>query len=371
MPFSQAIYYPWIDITDDAWLKTSLLYWDSLRTIVPESIESPYSSRTAQALQDSGFLLPLRVHSGMDEIEDLAPQVLAQLSSPEGIELMLGGTHGLTHDIHIEKLPDRMRRLYDIHPEKLPYEIRDILARISSRSRRGNQWLEVDEGFAMFYMTLLANQLAERVDAAVVTPVPAAERVAIAARLDSQLPLIPWGRHGPPWWREYEAFGPRRRMPRRLAPGMLAQLTIQRIAISPNTSLDDVLKFKEAHKDELARFRTEISNLASAVNEDLPIEALRQRVSDIYANQVDPAIADLKKSMDGRRVRWIAEGMLKIASLSAGPLLVAAGMSVPTALLAGAGLSLVVLGTMYNVDKHDSLRKDPFAYLLSAGKELV
>jgi hypothetical protein len=67
----------------------------------------------------------------------------------------------------------------------------------------------------------------------------------------------------------------------------------------------------------------------------------------------------------------VAEGILKIASLSAGPLLVASGMSVPTALLAGAGLSLVVLGTMYNVDKRDSLLKDPFAYLLSAGKELA
>ena len=371
MPFSQVIYYPWIDITDDSWLKTSLLYWDSIRTIVPESIEAPYSSQTAQVLQDVGCLTPLRVHSGMEEIEELVPAVLTYLNTPEGIELMLGGTRGATHDIHLEKLPYEMGRLLDIHPEKLPYEIRNVLERIASRSARGDQWVEVDEGFALFYMTLLANQLAERVDAAVVTPLAAAERVAVAARLDSQLPPIPWGRYGPPWWREYEAFGRRRRMPRRLAPGMLAQLTIQRISISPNTSLDNLLKFKEAHNDELARFRTEISNLAAAVNEDLPIEALRQRVSDIYVHQVDPAISDLKKALTGRRIRWAAEGLLKVASLSAGPLLVAAGMSVPTALLAGAGLSLVVLRTMYNVDKRESLRKDPFAYLLSVQKELA
>lgn len=371
MPFSQAIYYPFIDISDEGWLKTSLLYWDSVRTIVPESIKSPYRSRTGRALQDTGFLSPLRVHSEMDEIEELVPEVLAHLSSPDGIALLAGGADGVTHDIHIQKLPGRMGRLWDIHPEKLPYEIRGILERIGSPSRRGNQWLEVDEGFAMFYMTLLANQLAERVDAAVVTPSPAAERVAIAARLDAQLPLIPWHPHGPPWWREYEAFGRRRRMPRRLAPGMLAQLTLQGVAISPNTSVDDLLKFREAHKDELARFRTEISNLAGAVNEDLPVEALRQRVSDIYSNQVDPAIAELKRALDGRRIRWVAEGLLKLASVSAGPALLAAGASVPIALLAGAGLSLVVLGTMYNVDKRDTLRKDPFAYLLSAQKELA
>src|SRR5262245_26340829 len=99
MPFSQAIYYPFIDITDDAWLKTSLLYWDSVRTIVPESIEDPYSSRTAQALQDAGFLLPLRVHSEMEEIEELVPEVMAHLSSPEGLALLASGTDGPTHDI--------------------------------------------------------------------------------------------------------------------------------------------------------------------------------------------------------------------------------------------------------------------------------
>ena len=357
MPFSQAIYYPWIDIVDDAWLKTALLYWDSVRTIVPESIHLPYSSPTAQALQETGFLVPLRVHSEMEEIENLAPTVLAQLESPEGLALLAGGMNRPIYDIHVEKIPRSVGRLFDIHPAKLPSAIRDLLERSGSRSSRSNQWLQVDEGFAMFYMTLLANQLAERVDAAIVTPLPVAERVAVAARLDSRP-------------REYEAFGRRRPMPKRLAQATLAELTIQQISISPDTSVDDLLLFKEAHKDELARFRTEISNLAAAVDENLPVEALRQRVSDIYSNQVSPAIADLKGSLEGRRVRWIAEGLIKIASLSAGPLMVAAGMSVPAALLAGAGISFLVLETLYNVDKRDALRKDSFSYLLSVQKEL-
>lgn len=153
MPFSQAIYYPFIDITDDAWLKTSLLYWDSIRTIVPESIEDPYSSQTAQALQNAGFLLPIRVHSEMEEIAELVPEVMAHLRSADNLELLAGGADGRTHHIHIEKLPNRMRRFWEIHPLKLPYEIQSIIKRISPTSRRGAQWLEVDEGFAMFYMT--------------------------------------------------------------------------------------------------------------------------------------------------------------------------------------------------------------------------
>jgi len=36
--FSKALYYPTIDISDEGWLKTAYLFWDGVRTIVPESI---------------------------------------------------------------------------------------------------------------------------------------------------------------------------------------------------------------------------------------------------------------------------------------------------------------------------------------------
>jgi hypothetical protein len=79
-----------------------------------------------------------------------------------------------------------------------------------------------NEGFANFYMTLLANRLAERVGARLLTSLPAADRLAVATRFDAQLNrLIPFGvdRH----WREYEAFGRRQRIPRHLAPGNARQ----------------------------------------------------------------------------------------------------------------------------------------------------
>ena len=82
---TQALYYPWIDVCDEAWLKTALLYWDSVRTIVPESIDTPYSTNTGRALEDAAFLTPLRVHSGMEEIEELAEDVLKYLGTAESM----------------------------------------------------------------------------------------------------------------------------------------------------------------------------------------------------------------------------------------------------------------------------------------------
>ena len=372
---SEALYYPWIDVRDEAWLKTSLLYWDSVRTIVPESIDAPYSTDTGRTLQDAGFLVPLRVHSGMNEIEDLAEDVLTYLESAEGAELLIAGRGGRRRDIHVEKLPYELGRLADIHPEKLPHEIRHLLCDLASPSGRGNDWLRVDEKFANFYMTLLASRLSERVGARLLTSLPAADRLAVTARFDAQLNgVIPRGMH-PRWrhWREYEAFGPRHRMPRHLAPGMLANLAIERIGLAPDTPVDRLIEFREEHRDELAQFRTKVEQLAASVEEDLTADALRQRVTDLYTGEVAPAISNLKAALAGRKIKWLGDGLLKIAFLSVGSstMLVMAGLTVPTALLAGAGISLIATGTMYNVDKRESLRTNPFAYLLSAERELA
>lgn len=373
MAFSTALYYPWIDVRDEGWLKTAVLYWETIRTIVPESIDAPYSSRTARALQDSEFLVPLRVHSDMEEIEDLTEDVIAYLQTNEGAEFLVAGSGPRGALVHVEKLPYEFRRLAEIHPEKLLWEIRNQLERTVRSPRRGD-WLAVDERFADYYMTLLASRLSDRVGAGLLTPIAAADRLAVSARMDAQLPeILPnaiWGRRSRR--REYEAAGPRRRAPRTLAQGLLAHLALQRVAIDPATPIERLLEFRLHHRDELALFRTKIEQLTAGVNEDLPAEALRQRARDIYNNDIDPALSNLKRALDGRRIRWLGDGFLRIAFMSAGTssMLVAAGLSVPMALLAGAGLSLVVSGAMYNVDRAESLRNNPYSYLLSVGNEL-
>jgi len=371
---SSALFYPWIEIRDEAWLKTALLYWDSVRTIVPESIDVPYTTDTGRALEEAHFLVPLRVHSGMDEIKGLAGDLLSYLGTTEGAELLIADRRGRRRDIHMEKLPHDLGSLAYIHPEKLPDELLWVFDDLAAPSERGRHWLRVGEKFANFYMTLLASRLAERVGTHLVTSLPAADRLALAARLDAQLNgLIPLGMAGHARiLREYEAFGPRLRMPRHLAPGLLAHLAIEKMGVAPDTPIDRLLKFREKHRDELAQFRTKVDELAASVQEDLPIEALRQRIMDIHAQEVLPAISNLNAALQGRRIKWLCDGLLKVAFLSAGSstMLVLAGLAVPTALLAGAGISLIATGTMYNVDRHESLRASPFAYLLSLEHEL-
>jgi hypothetical protein len=138
---AQALFYPWIDIRDESWLKTAVLYWDSVRTIVPESIDAPYSTETGSALESAGFLVPLRVQTGMEEIEDLTDDVMAYLGTAEGAELLFADSGGYRHDIHVEKLPYSLRRITEMHPEKLPSEIRYMLERMTSPSRKASDSL--------------------------------------------------------------------------------------------------------------------------------------------------------------------------------------------------------------------------------------
>lgn len=371
---SQALFYPWIDIHDEAWLKTAFLYWDSVRTIVPESIDEPYSTDTGRALSEAQFLVPLRVHSGMHEIAELTDDVLAYLESAEGAELLISERSAQMHEIHVEKLSHRLGELAEIHPEKLPYEISHILRELASPSKRGAEWIRVNEAFADYYMTLLASRLAGRIGARLLTSLPAADKLAVTARLDAQLAgLLPWGvgrRRRP--WQEYQAFGPPHSLPRHLASGMLANLAIERVGIAPDTTIGQLIDFRKRHRDELAQFQAKIEQLAASVEEDLPAEALRQRISDVHAREVMPAISNLKAALEGRRIRWLSEGLLKVAFLSVGPstMLAMAGLAMPTALLAGAGISLVATKIMYNADRRESLRANPFAYLHSMEREL-
>lgn len=41
MSYTKALYYPTIDIEDSEWMKTAILFWDEINTIVPESQPAP------------------------------------------------------------------------------------------------------------------------------------------------------------------------------------------------------------------------------------------------------------------------------------------------------------------------------------------
>ncbi len=364
MAFTKALYYPRIQVPNENWLKTAMLYWEEVQTIVPASIPEPYTG-TSRVLFDAGVLSPLHVHPHMESVERLAGKVLDYFGSTEADGVLAEGGLRQSDLIHPEKIPE-LRELVHMHPEKFPDALLDQLERLF-HGREGDL-VRVDRPFARFYMTLLATELAESHGIALLTDLPASDRLAVNVRLDGKLG-IPHVRFGDPYWHRYgRHWLHEHRVPGALAPALLADLTLQKIAINPDTSVEDLLRFREDHKDQLGRFRTKMAELTKSVECELTMEALQQRVADIYANEVKPTINEMKDCLSASKIKWVLESFMKTSMLSvpATGTLTAFGLAVPQALLAGAGISLTVSAVLYNVQRREDMRKNPYSYLLAA-----
>jgi hypothetical protein len=359
MGFTKALYYPTIDIINEDWLKTAVLFWDEINTIVPSSISNPYQRNTTQYLSEEGILRPMRVNPEIDIIEDLTTDTLNYLNTNEGFQLLTQG-HGRYATIHRDKLPRDVSRLFDIHPEKLPYEIQHMLRQNLTR----DGWYRVDSDFAMFYMTLLANKICETNSIALLTDNTLTSNLTDKVRLDNQIAIK--GRdhdffhHG-----HHEKYI-------HLAQGMLTNLIIDGIKIKPTSSLEDIVKFKQRHRDELGLFRTNIAKLTQNVSKEKQLEAIRQEVEDIYKDEFLPAYNNFKKALSGSGIKWISDNFMKVSVISTSATalpMVLLGLALPQALIAGAGVSLITSLISYNEDKKEKLRTNPYSYLLAVDRQ--
>lgn len=344
IPFSSALYYPYIDITNEDWLRSACLFWETVRTIVPQSTHSPYSTRLARELHDQGILVPFRVSPDMEEINELSDMVLDYLTDPASNAVLFGG------------------KSVDVHPEKLPYQIRDELNLISSR----DGWLRVNSQFANYYMTLLATRIGNRLGIGVVTDERTADQLVCSVWRGRPLSEHDVGL-GPQWLGELDTYRPRRALPKEIAAGMLVDLVFQSIMLPKHVPVRMLIAFRRDHFEELAVFRREIAKLTSELPGDLSVEALRQAVHDQYEANVRPALASLRRSLSAQGWDAGLGGLVKVSALSAGPAsaLVVAGVSAPVALLAAAGISLTASAVMLANERRKIRNQNPYAYLMS------
>jgi hypothetical protein len=365
MAFTKALYYPWIDIHDESWLKNAILYWDSIQTIVPRLMDTPYKKDFSIQCADEGILKPLYVQSDMEEINDLADDVIRYLSSSKAVELILSKENHSHIGINTSCLPETFDNLIRLGSDKMPYEVRNMIGRFNLFGEKAEDelWFRVDPRFADFYMTLLATKLSENRGIGLLTPLDVGSRLSTMVKLEGSLHDV--------------AAGNRRSLkeiPKALAQGVLSHFVFEGISIRPEISIKKIIKFRKKRADELRRFRIEIEGLTKSIDFKRPIDAIRQQVSDIYGNKVVPAMTDLKESLTDAKIGWLTRDLLKIACFSipptSGPLALM-GLSVPIAIMAGAGISIVASGVLYNRGKKKILRENPYSYLLAAEKKLT
>jgi len=358
MGFNKALFYPTIDISNEDWLKNAILFWDEINTIVPSNFDTPYKQQTTQYLSDQGVLKALHVNPDQNLINSLTSDTLNYLKTNEGV-ILLTQNKGINSLIHSDKLPREVSQLFNIHPDKLPYEIQNQLR--NNLSKDG--WFKVDSNFAKFYMTILANKICEQKGIALLTDDQLTSNFTDVVRLDNQIAISERDNNTMDYVRNKRHI--------HLASGLMTNLIIRGIKISKSTTLEDVIKFKSRHQDELGLFRVNVGKLTKDMIKDVSFENLQQQIQDVYNDEFLPSYNNFKKSLDSSGIKWTADNFMKIAFFSTTATsipLALLGVSTPQALLAGAGISLVASLTSYNIEKNEKLRNNPYSYLLTVNK---
>ncbi|MFH1034003.1 MAG: DUF6236 family protein [Pseudomonadota bacterium] len=361
MAFTKALYYPYIDIQDSGWLKTSMLYWDEIQTIVPKSEKTPYKNPTTAAFHDAGILSPLQVKSGMREIEELTNDMLAYLNSPEALTILFQSPTEPAINSDSDTRLERIETAY-LYPDKLPYLIRDMLEDTSQG------WLLSEPKFGMYYMTLLACHLCEHKGISLLTDLAASDALAGTFRLNAGIRFS--GIYQQMHYRHPERSH-RRHMVPKVSEACLATLILESVRLDPDTQVNKIIKFRNNHRDELGRLRSEIGRLASSIelNGDANVQEISQRAQDILINELTPALNDLRNSLRGSLINFVVEKGLKVSLFSGGPTYLASqllGLAQPQALFVSSAASFVASCVSYNVEKAEKLRNNPYSYLLSA-----
>jgi len=244
--FTKALYYPYIDIRNSDWLKTAILFWDSVATIVPESIEHPYDTPDSEFLAGIGFLQPFHVSPTERSVLQIEDDVLSLMHTPDVLQALTMPRRSGSGHIYDSKMSYRVREQMlqlmrgGVYAEKMSHRIADELRHIN-RNFYENGMFHLDDGLANLYMTILANKICENESIALVTDDTTSQLLSNSARFDNQNPLIENRRY---------------RRDKDLEQGLLLDLIVNGLRIAPDASLTEIVDFKERHKDELGLFES-------------------------------------------------------------------------------------------------------------------
>lgn len=363
--FENALYYPTIDIGNDAWLKTAALFWDRIETIVPESEDRPYQKRNTRMLQDEGILFAHRINPFCEEVRGIEEDVLKFVNTPEGKKSFTrpwgysraNGRHGedshadamrQTYREHQEKrLRERYKDFY-IHVEKLPMILRERLD--IEEDEDGYVW--ASRGFMSFYMTLLANRICQNNRLSLLTDRVNQNNLSNKILTEG---LLPSGK---------------KVSEKLIKRGMIYQVVMDDIKIDSHTPMETIVKYKRHRCYELDAFRREMDRLTAFDADGMNVKDLEHEIRNIYMSQIVPSMDTVKATLNDARINWVTSlgGCVFTGIL---PAILAMGADVKTnlAIAACEGIGLAIYSVPYIMKKSD-FDGSPYSYLIKLNKEL-
>ena len=350
--FSNALYYPSIDILNSDWLKTAILFWDSISTIVPESISQPYVHPDTEYLNGIDFLRPIYVNPTDISVVGIEKRIMNIIDSIEGFNYLTGPMrYRSAKSNDLKKEMDRV----GIYPEKLSNELQHYLKDkfgkiLTSNGTTGDVFSYLfNENFADLYMSVLADEMCKNHSIAPVTDNFEIFNFSKSICFGNTVPIS----------HEHSKSTHSADFER----GLLLDLIISNLRISPDTDIGALVQFKEKYKDELGLFRTGLSKLVQGVSCDRSLEAIQQEVYNIYVNEFSPAYNNFKDALNGLKIKWFSDNALNVSSLLIDTTILDSPAS--SILLLKTGVQLLKSNISYIINKKKTLKENPYSYLLT------
>lgn len=392
-----ALYFPNIDIDDPIWLRSAILFWDEIQTIVPSAITNPYHHQDTRICHEEGYLKPLRCDLHQNLLSELGGKVAGLLhndhymrtfgqlgpGSPAehslaasehlaweieetfaeagmypnkmSAELLKLALHSGLARVHTGKLSPTIRSLFRnlelarMHPGKLDSVLREVFSEQQMSSDDAGDWLLVDSRFAHAYMSALAASLSKQLDLSPLTSSEPAHGLSFRFLFDD---FVDTSTHS--------------------AEGALVSVVMRSLRVDPSVSIHRLIEFKRKREDQYLHLKSKLSQLSSNLTvEDGPSNAdeyrdLIERTSNTYTNEIEPQLRALKRELDNQFIHTVWEGAyraLTISVPSAGALAYFTGLSGPELLGAGMALAVTDIGVRSYLRGQRTRATNPYSYL--------
>lgn len=393
-----ALYYPHIDIPDPKWLRSAILFWDEIKTIVPRTIDDPYQTEDTKILRKEGFIEPLRCDLHPELLDTLGKRVVGLMdrdylgqslglsgegTDPNASSLFHAGEAGNNirsqfrrSHIHPEKLSPELQSilmragLARMHPEKISPDLRhlmdDILyigrdseyipenlrhfMRHSGRLMKNDgEWLLVDSRFAAVYMSALAALLAKETDLAALTNEESSMGINLHTLLDDLKPHASTDKKG-----------------------AVVSFIMEAIRVDPATRVDKLIAFRRSRKNQLAELAAQFDIVSSNISSCETAKDLECKVRDVYVTKIRPKLESLKEELGDNSIQAVWEGVQRAVTISvpaSGAMAYFSGLTGTTLLAAGAAIAVTDVAIKTHLAGRKTRRASPYTYLLDVERK--
>lgn len=355
MSFGQALYYPYINLTNKNWIKHALLFWDNISRIVPSSVEPSDSEDIIKIKYESGFINDYHPErwDTQGAFYDFSRQLRPLLESDEYY-------HRTFYDRknHRRYYKDKRRFFSEmvksegsyIHIEKMDPDLKEYLFDLGVAVPGKNEWanwIRIDNELGFLYMTFFAKTISKNKTLPIVTDL----EESFSASIYFESPINS----------DYNS-----QFEYKLGNLLIDTIVPRNINDVP---IDKILEIRNKYDDERTAYFEEISNLSTSIMEINNNSALEDAINH-HSKLILKETRNLEKLYNSYRIETIN----KFLSISIPTTITTATEYVPNEakpFVAAGGILFGLISAANSIKKERlELNQNPKSYLLNVKSEL-